>query len=200
MGGVRVECADQSAVALVVRGSQAITEQQTLLINAAVPVLTTLLERREAVRAGQADSAVIATAERRLARLRFDLHDGPQQDVMLLADDLRALRSQLGSVLKSRTARKRLLGTVDDLEARLVALDGDLRRISLSVESPFLQPTSLPEALAQLTDDFASRTGIQPEIRLRGRFAGLSDSQHITLLGPSGRRSATSGLTAMPSA
>ena len=76
-----------------------------------------------------------------------------------------------------------MLGNVDDLQARLVALDGDLRRISISVESPFLQPTSLPEALAQLTDDFASRTGIQPEIRLRGRFAGLTDSQHITLLG-----------------
>jgi signal transduction histidine kinase len=178
-----VDRGDQPAVALVVRGSQAFTDEQTLLIDAAVPLLIAMLERREPLQADQSDRAVIAAAERRLARLRFDLHDGPQQDVMLLADDLRLLHSQLKSVLKSRTVRQRLLGRVDDLQARLVALDGDLRRISISVESPFLQPASLPDALAQLTDAFTSRTGIEPEIRLRGGFGGLTDSQHITLLG-----------------
>jgi len=55
--------------------------------------------------------------------------------------------------------------------------------VSVMVESPFLQPESLPDALAQLADAFAARTGVVPKTRLRGDFTGLTDSQQITLLG-----------------
>ena len=76
----------------------------------------------------------------------------------------------------------RLLGRLDDLEAQLVALDGDLRRLSSAVQSPFLAPGSLAEALRELTEAFASRTGIQPEITISGGLSQLTDSQQITLL------------------
>jgi signal transduction histidine kinase len=102
---------------------------------------------------------------------------------VLLADDLRLFGSQLASAMAGRPTKKRLLGRLEDLQSRLVALDGDLRRISHAVESPFLKPGSLPESLAQITDAFAARTGIEPTTRLRGDFSQLSDSQHITLLG-----------------
>ena len=57
---------------------------------------------------------VVGAVERRLARLRFDLHDGPQQDVHLLAQDLRLFREQLRPMIDgdpnrrpgARTARR----------------------------------------------------------------------------------------------
>ena len=119
---------------------------------------------------------------RRLARLRFDLHDGPQQDVHLLAQDLRLFRDQLGPVIAGDADESRVVGRLDDLEAQLVALDDDLRRLATTVESPFLAPASLPDALFQLTDAFAERTGVVPQTRLRGSVANLTDSQQIALL------------------
>jgi signal transduction histidine kinase len=122
------------------------------------------------------------SAERTLSRLRFDLHDGPQQDVIMLAEDLRMFRDQLADVIDDPAKRSRMLGRVDDLEARLVALEGDLRRISGSLLSPFLLPDALPDAVAQIADAFTQRTQIEPEIRLEGELTGLSDSQQIAVL------------------
>jgi signal transduction histidine kinase len=125
---------------------------------------------------------VVSSVERRLARVRFDLHDGPQQDVHLLAQDLRSFRGQLGPVIAEDPNAARLLGRVDDFEAQLVALDGDLRRISSSVQSPFVHPGSLPEQLRQITGAFAARSGFEPDIRLEGDLSGLSESQQIALM------------------
>ena len=143
-----------------------------------------MLERDELLARGTgSDAALLAAAERRLSRLRFDLHDGPQQDVVLLAEDIRLFRSQLETVMNGHPNRTRVLGRLDDLQARLVAIDGDLRRISAFVQSPFLQSEPVPAALAKLTEEFAVRSGIEPETQLEGDFRGLTDSQEITLLG-----------------
>lgn len=159
-------------------------EPDQLLLEAAAPMLSAMLEREHLIGLyNGSEQALVTAAERRLARLRFDLHDGPQQDVILLATDLRSFRGRLESVLAGHAATERLVGNIDDLQARLVALDGDLRRISAYVRSPFMQPESLPDALAQLTDAFAGRTEIQPVTRLEGDLTGLSDSQQITVLG-----------------
>jgi signal transduction histidine kinase len=117
-----------------------------------------------------------------LARLRFDLHDGPQQDVILLAEDLRLFRAQLDTVLSCDERGALVLGRCDDLEARLVALEGDLRRISASLESPFPRRESLPHALARVAGVFEERSGIKPLVHQRGDFGNLTDSQRITLL------------------
>lgn len=122
------------------------------------------------------------STERVLSRLRFDLHDGPQQDVMMLAEDLRLFRDQLVSVMESPVSRDRVLGRIDDLLARLVALDGDLRRISAGLQSPFLHPEPLPDAIAELAEAFKVRTAIQPQLELQGDLTHLSDSQQIALL------------------
>jgi signal transduction histidine kinase len=188
MSGLRIDGA-QTSVALVSRGGGAAASHRMLLLEAAMPVLAATLLRDVYLSSSAAHedadrkSAQLGPAERRLARVRYDLHDGPQQDLMLLAEDLRLFRSQLDSVLTHDETRERVMGRFDDLEAQLVAVDGDLRRISVSSESPFLQDESLPEALAQLADAFAQRTGIKPRIDLCGDFGQLTDSQHITLLG-----------------
>ncbi len=154
-----------------------------LLIGAAAPVLSALLDR-EALdsRDHVAQENMVSSVERRLARLRFDLHDGPQQDVHLLAQDLSLFREQLRPMIAQDPNADRLLGRLDDLEAQLVALDGDLRRLSSAVQSPFLPSGSLPDALRLLAEAFASRTALEPELAVSGPFSQLTDSQQITLL------------------
>lgn len=168
---------------LVATGVSADGPHGKLLVGAAAPVLSALLDRQALdTRDQSARENVVGAVERRLARLRFDLHDGPQQDVHLLAQDLSLFREQLRPMIAQDHNAGRLLGRLDDLEAQLVALDGDLRRLSSSVESPFLSPGSLSDALRTLTDTFASRTGIQPELSVSGPLSQLTDSQQITLL------------------
>ncbi len=118
---------------------------------------------------------------RRLARLRFDLHDGPQQEIHLLAQDLSLFREQLSAMIASHPDRDRALGRLDDLEAQLLALDEDLRRLSTSADSP-LAGVSLAEALRGIADAFTARTGIVPSTELSGELDSLTDSQQIALL------------------
>jgi signal transduction histidine kinase len=181
--GIRIERLRPPPAALVAEGLEPVTECAHLLFAATAPVLSALLDREALLaREHSAHESVVGSVERRLARLRFDLHDGPQQDVHLLAQDLRLFREQLRPMIAADSNADRVLGRLDDLEAQLVALDGDLRRLSTSVQSPFLTPGSLPEALRQLSEAFAARTGVEPEVQVTGSLAKLTDSQHITLL------------------
>jgi len=178
--GIRIERWFHPAIALVAHGEAARADHRVLLLEAAAPVLGSILELRS--HREPADESVVSSVERRLARLRFDLHDGPQQDTHLLAQDLRSFRDQLRPIIAEDPNADRLLGRVDDFEAQLVALDGDLRRISTSVESPFVHPGTLPERLRQITDAFAGRSGFNPQTRLEGDLTKLSESQQIALL------------------
>jgi len=63
-----------------------------------------------------------------------------------------------------------------------ITATGDLRRLSTSVQSPFLSPGSLLESLQRVADAFAKRTGILPETNVSADLSGLSESQEIALL------------------
>jgi signal transduction histidine kinase len=123
----------------------------------------------------------VDATERRLARLRFDLHDGPQQEVHLLAQDLRLFRDQLQAMIAAHPDRDLALGRLDDLEAQLIALDEDLRRLSTSVRSPLIAE-SLNDTLFQVAQTFTQRTGIAPRTTVSGDIESLTDSQQIALL------------------
>jgi signal transduction histidine kinase len=184
VSGIIVEGRHQQQVALVAFSAEGLSVDPKPMLEAAAPMLSAIIERDELLgRVNRADAEVAASTARRLTRLRFDLHDGPQQDVILLGNDMRLFHGQLETLLADHPQRARALGWLEDLQAQLVAIDGDLRRIAAFVQSPFLHPEPLPDALATLTDDFATRTGIEPEVKLRGDFGKLSDSQQITLLG-----------------
>lgn len=152
------------------------------LLTAAGPLLAAVLERRTRREREQSAEALRGAVQRRLARLRYDLHDGPQQDIHLLAQDLTLFREQLRPVLTGDADEHRILGRLDDLEAQLVALDGDLRRLSTSVQSPFLTTDSLQQALLSLAGAFAQRSGITPQTDIGVALGAPSESQQITLL------------------
>jgi signal transduction histidine kinase len=152
------------------------------LLAAAAPGVASLLERETLRDREHWRELVGGAVERRLARVRFDLHDGPQQDVILLAEDVRLFRDQLRPLLEGSTDQGRALGRLDDIEAQLLALDGDLRRLSTSVQSPFLSPGSLLDSLQRVAEAFAKRTGILPRTDFSADLSGLSESQEIALL------------------
>jgi signal transduction histidine kinase len=181
---VRIQRRQQADVALVLCASGRPRAEQLAMLEVSASTLTVLLDREDATtRESAPDPEDLARTERRLARLRFDLHDGPQQEVVLLAEDLGLFRSQLDGVISGDPNRQRLLGRLDDLQSRLVALEGDLRRIYVSMQSPLLGTDALPEAVMQLADDFATRAGVDPDVHFHGTFSDLTDSQQIALLG-----------------
>jgi signal transduction histidine kinase len=183
IAGLAVERGQLPTAALVAEGSGVLALETDVLLEAAAPAIGAILDRIELLNIGGLDGPSVSSAlERRLARLRYDLHDGPQQDVHLLGLDLRLFRDQLSSVIRDQPDGGRLMGRLDDLEAQLVALDSELRHISTSMQSPFLPAGTLSDALQDITEAFSSRSGIQPEVKLEGDFAGLTDSQQITLL------------------
>ncbi|HWF31965.1 MAG TPA: ATP-binding protein [Solirubrobacteraceae bacterium] len=126
--------------------------------------------------------ALLEAADRRLARLGFDLHDGPLQELLLLGEDMRMFREQLASVLGVREEARLLRGRLEDLEARSVALERGLRQISAATGASAPADRPFAEAVRELADAFAARTGIVPDVRLVGAPAGMSASQRIALL------------------
>jgi signal transduction histidine kinase len=180
--GVVVNPLAKDPAALVARGVPS-QDGSLALLEDAVPVLTATLARDKLLnREKRSSRDRVASAESRLARLRFDLHDGPQQDAILLAEDLRLLRDQLGTAVDGHPAKEQLVGRIDDLVARLVALDGDLRQISATLGAPLPRPDPTIDVLLSLTSAFAARTGIEPQMSLDGDFNDLTDSQLTTLL------------------
>ena len=163
---------------LLARDTSTGTGAHDVLLGTARPALAALLGRPTVAGEGTASDA----AQRRLDRLRYDLHDGPQQELHLLAEDLRLFRSQLAPMISEHPDRDRALGRLDDLEAQLIALDEDLRRLSTSTRSPLLTTGSLARALHDVAQAFTVRTGIVPYTELRGDVGSLTDSQQIALL------------------
>jgi hypothetical protein len=71
---------------------------------------------------------LLGSSEPRVARFVFDLHQGPLRSVAALSEDVRYFRSHLSGVAFDRDCQ-RVIGCVDDLEARLIALDAELREL-----------------------------------------------------------------------
>jgi signal transduction histidine kinase len=126
------------------------------------------------------EQILLASSERRLMRLGFDLHDGPIQDVLALAADVRLLQEQVYPfVLESH--REQAYGRFDDLSARLVELDRQLREIAHSLETKSVVSRPLGEILHREIDAFAERSSIRTDLEIRGDPDSLSSAQRITV-------------------
>ena len=174
---VSVEVPGGRPALLIARDAARPRDAHEPLLRTARAALASLLRGRS-----EPAESTAAAAERRLNRLRYDLHDGPQQEVHLLAQDLRLFREQLTPMLGDHPDRDRALGRLDDLEAQLIALDEGLRRLSSTARSPLLEPGSLAQALAAVTEAFTARAGIVPRTEISGDIDSLTDSQRIALV------------------
>jgi signal transduction histidine kinase len=126
------------------------------------------------------NDAVVA-AERRLARLAYDLHDGPLQELVALAEEVRLAAIQIDGVVPEAD-RTRVRGRFQDIEARLVSLEEALREIaqgSRSASSVGREP--LEDAVrAQIAT--LEETGIAVDFQSEGNLEELTDSQKIALI------------------
>jgi signal transduction histidine kinase len=129
----------------------------------------------------QLQARLAAANERLLVRLGFDLHDGPLQQVYVLAQDVRVLRDHVAGALAPEH-RQRALDSFADLETQLAELNRDLRDLAHSLEPRSLLQQPLHEAIERELASLERRTGIATSLTLDGRFDSLTDSQRIALL------------------
>jgi signal transduction histidine kinase len=133
-------------------------------------------------RSADRERSLVESGERRLVRVGFDLHDGPMQDIAVLAQDVRLFRAQLATILEGNEHERIALGRVDDLEARLLALDQDLREIAASLQSPTVLRLPFTDALAQEVEGFGAEAQLEFELQTSGDFDEMTSSQKIALL------------------
>jgi signal transduction histidine kinase len=150
-------------------------------LEEAASALSPVLEREHLLEHSSArERMLVAAAERRLMRLGFDLHDGPIQDVLALAADVKLLQQQVYPfVLEDH--REQAHGRFDDLTARLVDLDRQLREVAHSLETKSVLSRPLGEILHREVDNFADRLGIEATLEIRGDPDSLSSAQRITV-------------------
>ena len=145
--------------------------------------IAVVLEREALLlRSAARERALVEPRERLLTRLGFDLHDGPIQDVAALAGDIRLLRTQLQEVLAATGAPGCLIGRIDDLEARIGAVDHALRQMVHSLESPGMTRRPLDEALRREVEAFQDEADVAVDLVVRGDTRSLTDSQSIAII------------------
>jgi len=150
-------------------------------LTEAATALGPVVEREHLLEhSSERERTLVAAAERRLMRLGFDLHDGPIQDVLALAADIRLLQQQVYPfVLEDH--REQAYGRFDDVTGRLVELDRQLREIAHSLETKSVISRPLGEVLHREVDGFAERSGIDATLEIRGDPDSLSSAQRITV-------------------
>jgi signal transduction histidine kinase len=178
----------QPLAALIGSARPGVRDRCRPFLAAAVPMLGAILERDALVAANAAsERTLVESSERKLTRLGFDLHDGPIQDVAVLAQDLRTLRTELEGQLKTALGPGRRWESIRQgmqaFEAQLITLDAELRRISNEVRAAsVLLNRPFAAALRDVVQAFAARTDVEPRVTLDGDTRQLSASQQIALL------------------
>src|SRR5579862_6789558 len=95
---VVIERWDRPFAAVVARGRPEASARITVFLRALASALSPVFEREMLFDRNAAQERMLVSAtERRLVRLGFDLHDGPLQELVALADDLRFARDQVTS-------------------------------------------------------------------------------------------------------
>ena len=176
-----VERWDRPYAALVARGRAAESEHLEEYLEEAATALAPLLERASLFdRRVQREHDLVAAGERRLLRLGFDLHDGPLQEIVALAEELRTASTQIAAVVPD-DFRQRVRGRFNDVHARLGALDESLRQIAHSIRSTTAVARPVADAVEGELRALESATGIEVDLQVEGNLSSLSDSQKIVL-------------------
>jgi signal transduction histidine kinase len=171
----------QPYAALVGRAGAVEAGVADAFLREAAAALSPVVEREHLLEhSSSRERTLVAASERRLMRLGFDLHDGPIQDVLALAADVRLLQKQVYPfVLEDH--REQAYGRFEDLTARLVDLDRQLREVAHSLETKSVLSRPLGEILHREVDNFSDRTGIDGTLEIRGDPDSLSSAQRITV-------------------
>lgn len=140
-----------------------------------VPILDRLLPRDPA---SLASAELLQAADRRVARIGFDLHDGPLQDLALLLADLATFGEQLELLVTDDDCRRIARGRISDLRTITAAIAEALREIAAADGRPL---SSLEHALEQMVNRFRRRNSIDVRLRVHGDVDRTTASQRIAV-------------------
>lgn len=184
VGHIRVQSVDRWGrphAALVARERSGEPSHLDRCLAEAASALAPMLERATALhRKPVGERQAAAAGERLLARLGCDLHDGPLQEIVALAEELRLASTQIGSLVHEED-RGRVAGRFDDLHARLGSLDETLRQIARATRSAAPAAWPVEEALASELEALERASGTATELEIEGDVSELTDSQKIVL-------------------
>jgi signal transduction histidine kinase len=170
---------DAPHAVLVARTRGEVSAVAADLLAEAAAVLSPVLEHDALLARGSARERQLASAlERRLARVAFDLHDGPLQELFAFAHDVRHVRNQLDGLVDPEL-RDRVRGCFDDLQARMESLDGALRQLVTSLRSSTALVCALEDAVRAEVDVLRRGGGIASTVAFDGDLARLTNSQRI---------------------
>ena len=167
--------------ALVVRARPDCRARALTFLHEAAALLSPVLERDMLLeRNAERERALVESGERRLLRLGFDLHDGPLQDLVALAADVRLAQMQVSEHIGGRQGRL-FAGRLEDLTSQITELDRTLRELAQSLEPASVLDRPLVEALEREIDSFERRSKIRTTFELDGDFDSMTASQRIAL-------------------
>jgi signal transduction histidine kinase len=174
-----VQWNDTRAV-IVIRTRAADRERGLALGAEAARALVPIVEKDALLQQNERrEQALVEASEKRLVRLAFDLHDGALQDLAALAVELRLFRDAVAE--RDRVRTELLVGRVDDLSARVAAVEHDLREIAQSFHSPSLMRTPFAE-LVQAHVDALGAAGVAVTFELEGAVDWFTPSVRIALI------------------
>ena len=178
---VAVHRLGERAAAVVGRLGSVEPEVADAFLAQAAAALGPVVEREQLLEhSSTRERMLTGSVERRLMRLGFDLHDGPIQNVLALAADVRLLQQQVYPFVLAEY-REQTAGRFDDLTSRLTELDRELRELAHSLETKSVISRPLGEILHRELDNLAERTQIATTLEIRGDPDTLSSGQRITI-------------------
>jgi len=146
-------------------------------------VLGPALERESLLDRGTArERSLVAAGERRLARLGYDLHDGPLQDVGAARRELFLLRDELVGLLGAAPEASAARAHLERLEEMVTGGELRLRQLAQSAESPAILTRPLRTSIEAEITSFVAASDIEVDVRLDGDLDSLTGSQRIALV------------------
>jgi len=178
---VSVTRLDSSVGALVVEVRSGRAGRAVDYAREAVALLSPVVERQLLLgqvlrRAGQ----LLETTERRIARFAFDIHDGPLQDLSILAGELAAFERELQAVVQDEDACRIVGRRVVYVAGIVTELERELRDLAVAAGRGAAMP--IREALAHEAAHFQRRTGITTKLVLEGDVDRTTASQRIAVM------------------
>src|SRR5919198_1867250 len=165
--------------ALVVRVAAGSVQRGVNYARAAANALAPVVERHVLLEA-LSDSAeqLLRAADRRSARMAYDLHDGPLQDLTILVGRLSFLPRQLKGPV-GEEAQEALDQSVGDIKAIAMEIADDLRELAVTAGGG--ASLALRETLEQELSHFRRRTNIRASLVVEGAVDRTTPSQRIAV-------------------
>jgi signal transduction histidine kinase len=179
--GIPVLRWQQPYAVLVARARSEDRRRTLVFLEEAAARIGQVLEREMLLeRNASRERELVEAREKRSLRLGFDLHDGPIQELVALASDIRLAQDQIGDHVSGRT-RELVLGRFEDLGAQVAELDAKLRQLAHSLEPSGVVDRPLVAVLRREVESFQKRVEMQVTLDVSGSFDSLTTSQRIAI-------------------